>query len=678
MFKAVADCPEDQYSNPRVNEGLEKWLSSDSHRNGYVMSDIKKSGLTFNRNIHNALIDVLAEAYPAWGWEDYYNYGNAKLHFASTDQWVPIRNGYGLGMLDCVISFTQACIYNMFIENNEHVAPYRLQAKFWSDDSVIRVRNIIDQELDIPQLDELMGEYNEFATKCGIVIHGKKPYVSRCGVFLETYGTSWQIRWDHAKRGQYLGCLFDVLKAPSIYRAKEIFATLCLEIPEEVRPWITTILDVIVPFWGYEFSEHETTVPFEAGGWVYSIEDGFNTFMLEAQEWDHPVLCNLTKMCMMPRPRKRVLALHKEHEDYISSLINMGIEDDPTAYSWRRLSESVLKQDYKQVQDICALEKKILKCRQSYWKKILQGTRDTELAYLVNYWDSCKGAGWYLPPRMCVEKVKIEDLYDIVLEEDKIKPPDISVVRAWLFACQKLGSKVSVCDPYCDYTDPESAASIMLTKLSHGKHAPLNKLAFCLNYGYDYEALRKKLRDKYGLGSWIKGLDQECDKVCNMLSRIITSTKGHYVYPLVGTPYSILTRLEGINPLARYPGDEMLGAALYMGHPSITYDPWNDSGDARYYIQGLASLARKNLMGTGIVQAPKEEDPNTANLGVEGYAEHLEYMTSMIRGLWASKNLEEHRFCQEEDNGPPPDFGEAVISAIDDDDFSMGDLFGDE
>lgn len=58
-----------------------------------------------------------------------------------------MKNGFGLGMLDCVISFTQACIYNMLLSRHV-VEGLNTQAKFWSDDSVIKV-SMMDKGLDL-------------------------------------------------------------------------------------------------------------------------------------------------------------------------------------------------------------------------------------------------------------------------------------------------------------------------------------------------------------------------------------------------------------------------------------------------------------------------------------------------------------------------------------------------
>jgi hypothetical protein len=257
MFRAVVNCPEDQYYNPKVLEGLETFLSCGySHKVGYVMTDIKKSGLTFNRNLHNAIIEVLHEEMPTWGWDLFHDYGGAYVTLPHKQSRTRIKNGYGLGMLDCVISFTQAIVYNMWIDSTD-LYGYRLTGKFWSDDSVIKIRTSEDHDIDDEKMESIMSSFNGYAKRIGIVIHDEKPYFSKKGVFLETYGTHYKDPWDHTKIGQYIGCLFDALKAPSIYRAKEIFAALSMEVPQSLRPWLTTAMDIIIPFWGYELHPEE-------------------------------------------------------------------------------------------------------------------------------------------------------------------------------------------------------------------------------------------------------------------------------------------------------------------------------------------------------------------------------------------------------------------------------------
>jgi hypothetical protein len=205
MFKAVAKCPEDHYSDPTVLDGLEAYLSCGySRRVGYLMSDIRKSGLTFNRNLHNALIEVLHAKMPAWGWDRYRDFGQAEIFLPYRNSWHRIKNGYGLGIMDCVISFTQAIVFQMWRERHPWEG-YHLSGKFWSDDSVVKVRTSSDHDIDDEKMQDILDSYNGFYTECGIVIHGEKPYFSKKGVFLETYGTHYKYPWDHATDGQYIG-----------------------------------------------------------------------------------------------------------------------------------------------------------------------------------------------------------------------------------------------------------------------------------------------------------------------------------------------------------------------------------------------------------------------------------------------------------------------------------------
>jgi len=189
MFKAVADCPEDEYDNPDVLKGIERYLTSNNWREVFIMLDLKKSGLTFNRNIFNLLIEVLHENYPTWGWMRFYNYANCEVFHKGV--YKPCTNGFGLGLMDCVVSFVQAVVYRIWVsEMNPFPSGINAEAKFWNDDSVVKIT--IDR--DFPNFDVMevvsnhFQEYGAFMTSLGMNVHLKKPYMSYKGVFLESYG----------------------------------------------------------------------------------------------------------------------------------------------------------------------------------------------------------------------------------------------------------------------------------------------------------------------------------------------------------------------------------------------------------------------------------------------------------------------------------------------------------
>jgi len=674
MFKAVAHCPEDKYYDPNVTKGLERWLTSNNPRVGYIMSDIKKSGLTFNRNLFNRLIKVLHETMPSWGWDSYYNYGNATICIPqlSKDP-IPLLNGFGLGVMDLVVSFTQACIFNIFLDTVD-LRSYDLQAKFWSDDSIIRAKLIVGEELDLDQLYELMQTYNGIASRYGIVVHDKKPYVSKLGVFLESYGHPWRVKWDSQKCGQYIGCLFDVLKCPDIFRAKEVFATLLLDVPKGLIPWATTAQEIIVSWWGYEFHPREIEMPFECGGWSYVLDEGWNTFFHSIQELpeDESIL-RLTRLCLTSPPRKRRLKVHKDNESYISSLIHMGWDDDPAAHNWKIIASSALLNDYKSSRDTAAIEKNILNKRQECWKRADPSLKHntTEYGDILEFWARVKHLGWYLPPTSSLRKVKFP--FGKIQGDKSVVDyiPKLDRMRAWLFLTRKRGSIVSTIDPSFEYTDASSVCSALLRVVSHSNHVRIRDCIFAIENNYDLESLMKKLEammgpvslDEYGDQSHeIEGLIREC----------MNTSKGNFVFPLGDTPFSILTDLEEYTSMLNKPYASKLAAAVILASPELNYSNWDYPTDIYSHLEELSSIEIRYR------QSSRSADPITlkeVNTPSNVAYQNITYLRNMMIGAMRGQSLDISGANANSDR-IVPDFAAETIDALDDDDFDMGDMFG--
>jgi len=673
MFKAVADCPEDQYHNPRVLEGLEDFLSIGySRKTGFIMTDIKKSGLTFNRNLHNAIIEVLHEEMPTWGWDFFLDYGNAHVTLPYRNSRHKVKNGYGLGMMDCVISFSQAIVYNMWLDNTD-LYGYRLTGKFWSDDSLIKVRSSPDHDIDEDKMKTIMDSFNGYARKCGLVIHDEKPYYSKKGVFLETYGTHYKDPWDHTKVVQYLGCLFDTLKAPSIYRAKEMFAALTLEVPQSLKPWLSTAMDIIIPFWGYELHKDEIHVPFEMGGWMYSVEEGFNLFCETAQDYESQSECDLVKMCLWTPPRPRLLKAHKDHKEWIQSIVDLGWSDDPTPHSWKKVASATLKQDYKHHAEVADREKRILKSRLDFFEKSKKDKSITEYGAILEFWKNAKKGGWYLPPKAAVSIREHSPLDYKPYKDSNNCSNRISVQRAWLYLTKAKGSKLDICDPFVEYASRFDVCSRMINSLSGAKHMHLDNIVFLLVNGFSESSIIDKLEERYGIGAYLKDPGPGSQEVRDMISEIMSITQGDYVFPLRGTPFSILTRLQNEDYISRWKSWDCIdGFGLAYAIPDrIGFEEFASS--IPIFAQELSLELKKCREGWSLPTRTVAPVTTSVNPEADRVRQDLSYAISMMAGFSAQAVL---ALNPESYNG-----NEAAALAMEgdvgyDSDVSFGDMFG--
>jgi hypothetical protein len=571
--------PEDQYYNPTVEVGLEKWLSSYWREDTcFIMSDIKKSGLTFNRHIHNTLMDVCKKVYPSFPWDRYKNYGNAKIYLHPGDEPLPMKNGYGLGMLDCVISFTQACIFQLL--STKVGSAYNMEAKFWSDDMVIKAVAKTGFGINLESLDMILQEYDTLATKCGLRIHEKKPYVSRKGVFLETYGTSMRDPWDHTKGCQWIGCLFDTLKAPTICRAKEIFATLCLEVPEILHPWVSTARDTIISYWGHEFTPKECTYPLELGGWNYVTEGGFNTlfwWLLDQEE--NPKLAKLINIHMNAKKTMPLSQFHRDNRQYIEAICQKGWVNDPCKLSWKTMARSTLYSTYSSPYSVLNREISYQDSRNDLWGQ--KSPKETMYGLTRDFWQDIMNWGWYLPPKFFLDVSKHSTPLPPKSCEKQLL--GIDLMRCWHHISKSEGSTLYVADPKIKYSDysTQDLMSLLLFEKSKGRMVYTKDLLFSLMYGYDLESVMKVLYSIVGQCTL------KCTPETSMLEEYLKHQiqfEGEYCYPLTDVPRSVLTQFDNYS----------------LGLKSV------EDCDAMAIIQGQSNLSTKGYTPRVVLEVLKE------------------------------------------------------------------------
>ncbi|XDO01627.1 RNA-dependent RNA polymerase [Phytophthora cinnamomi ormycovirus 9-16] len=672
MFKAIADCPEDLFYAKDVTVGLEEWLTPNKWDNAkFIMSDIKKSGLTYNRHLHDALMEVLHSIYPTWGWDKWIGYKDACFYDPSSDKTFRITNGYGLGMLDCVISFSQAVIYNIWKEEILQDASFDLEGKFWSDDSIVKITSKI-MPFEHDHLIEMSRSFNKHLSNYGIVVHDKKPYYSKKGCFLETYGTTYgRNAWDHSKVSQYIGCLYDTLKAPTIFRAKEMFSALMLLMPECLSDWASLALYDITSFWGYEFFEGEADVPFECGGWTFVVSEGINTLLKTVQDLpDRQVYDASVRMMNCPGRRPRYLPLHKANREWIDGLIEIGSEIDLSPFSWRKAARSSLLLDYKANKDVVRIEEGILKARQRHWKASM-ASHEPIMLEIYNFWDNHRTEGWYLPPLFATKDCSgLSVLIEFPSEKKSTLMNLPERGRAWHYLLSSLGLEdVEVSDPHYTYAGTlDTYFDLMKGLAPSGDDYAHIKCSFM--WGYDPERLREALMENYACDLTLKDPRIETDSIFDKVYELVMGEKHkEFVYPLPGTPVMYGSSLHRYSPILWYANSKKVERVI-----PYAYERLAASGLEKDYclVQDVA-LDIQEYIGDKIriddvseTSDLRSDDSDYAELP-EAAKQHLEYLKVMIRETMSVST----QFQDPEMRGSNP-LTSQYASAFDDDDGCEG------
>jgi len=477
-----------------------------------------------------------------------------------------------------------------------------------------------------------MAEFNECSSQVGIVIHDKKPFVSKTGVFLEFYGLGCKA-WDTRKACQYIGCLFEVLKSSDIARAKEVFACLCLEVPKELGRWLSYALSKIIDYWGYEFTESECVMPFEAGGWTYRIEEGYNSFFYDAQLLeDSKEMCALVGLCSMRSPPKRVLKLHKEHSDYISDLVNMGWADDPSKLSWEMIAKGSLLLDYKSSSEVVKIRKTLLLKRAQTYAKRLK-SKNTEYHEIKEFWKQVDKFGWYLPPIFAIER-RDSPQWHIAKKPPKYDGffKSTSSSRLYYHLTKLRGSKIDVCIPNDGPVTHCDIAASLLYRLSGGHHRTLHECVYALETGYDLEQTYKRLQDKLGGFFVFREEVSPCTALIELFNEAMGSCHGN-VFPWHERGQSFLTKVSPSDMELNRFNSMPEGVALYFSMADTgSSDPACCEGNLYIQIRELQEEFDKSARRGGSYRPSRPNAPASRKDLNADEIQQLAYYTSMMKG----------------------------------------------
>nr|USW07195.1 putative RNA-dependent RNA polymerase [Erysiphe lesion-associated ormycovirus 1] len=330
-LEAVRDCPEDAMSYSHFGF-LTEWLSSGSSE--YLMSDQKKCGLTFPRQILYALLEVLIEMYPdsdtfRLGLNGYKN----SLILMPDGQWRSQKRGTNLGMMNEYVSFAMSVLVNLWKEEEGYAGVHALM---YNDDQILKFSRevIASNSQDMYYVGR---SWDGFMESYGISVHEKKPFWSNRGCFLETYGRPYQGGFKLFKTGQYVGNLFWALLASNIVEAKEFTSSVVNSLPERYLDSAREALETIISLWGYEFTPKESKFSYPIG-WVmernYSGQYTLLNELYEANTLDRQEL-GLIGVASVQKPKRyqrNLKLLGKKFKEKFSWFFKELKEEDSPAF----------------------------------------------------------------------------------------------------------------------------------------------------------------------------------------------------------------------------------------------------------------------------------------------------------------------------------------------------------
>lgn len=248
---------------------LPVWLSGSYT---FLMVDQKKCGITFSKDLMRETLDAILEVYPKSALSYVRDALDNHTLYVNGQTFHPKR-GFGLGMVNELVSFSMACLMELFF--NQYPRPY--QGLVFNDDQVIRVpfeespENAYTYFLD----------WEMFMESAGLEVHpGKSFYAHGAGVFLEEYGH----RSDFCcrKEGKFAMNILYALMAPCISVAKSYVADLSLLEGSDSEEF-QSCLEFLINRVGYEFTYDEVNYPFPIG-WTIHRRSGTYTLFEELLE----------------------------------------------------------------------------------------------------------------------------------------------------------------------------------------------------------------------------------------------------------------------------------------------------------------------------------------------------------------------------------------------------------
>jgi hypothetical protein len=234
--------------------------------NYFLCRDIKKDGLTKNRELIQLTLDVLAEKYPNCPVFEYKDiYSNWYYYLAEEpDKILNPPRGIGLGMSSAITTIIQAAIRRITCDELWEVEGHvegLIEGGFYHDDAVI----CFEEEDTLLAYDSVESQvFEDF----GLIKNHKKTFQGTDFVICEEYSNL------NRKASYQLDLLYAPFSVTNIVAAKVAFQQLTMyECEFELREFIAKYAE----YWGYEFTKEEYKLPFTLGGWVPATYAGVDT-----------------------------------------------------------------------------------------------------------------------------------------------------------------------------------------------------------------------------------------------------------------------------------------------------------------------------------------------------------------------------------------------------------------
>jgi len=227
----------------------------------YYCRDIRKDGLTKNRELVTLTMKTICERYPSnpiafYGLDMFFSSWTFTRSEDPSKKFYPPR-GVGLGMFSAGTTIMQCAIFQMAIKRGIRegeqgwVVPPK--ALFYHDDTAIGFTNQVDLDTYIDVEDSLF-------TDISMIKNKKKSFVGKSFVLCERYSG----RLD-TKLGYQLNLLYAPFAATNIVEAKAlVLANLKYKTTLDLNEFIPKYVE----YWRHEFVENEHELPSMFGGWV--------------------------------------------------------------------------------------------------------------------------------------------------------------------------------------------------------------------------------------------------------------------------------------------------------------------------------------------------------------------------------------------------------------------------